>query len=71
MEKLMYNRLLNFLDKFNLLAHNQYGFRKNHSTFMALMDIQCNISEAMNNNHYSIGIFLTFQKLSTRSIIIY
>jgi len=62
MEKLMYNRLLNFLDKFNLLAHNQYGFRKNHSTFMALMDIQCNISEAMNNNHYSIGIFFDLSK---------
>lgn len=65
MEKLMYNRLIRFLDKFNLLSPNQYGFKQNHSTFMALMDIQCNITEAMNNNNYSMGIFLIYPKPST------
>ena len=37
LEKLISIRLLSFIDKYNILSYSQYGFRKNHSTYMALM----------------------------------
>ena len=30
LEKLVYNRLLDFINQHNLLSKNQYGFRKKH-----------------------------------------
>ena len=36
LEKVVYNCLLKFLNKFNILSDNQYGFRKHHSTAYAL-----------------------------------
>ena len=36
-EKLMCNRLIDFIEKHQLLYQYQFGFRKNHSTFMALV----------------------------------
>ena len=36
LEKVVYNRLLKFLNKFNMFSDNQYGFRKHHSTAYAL-----------------------------------
>ena len=37
LEKLMYNRLLHYLNVNNILIDNQYGFWKGHSTSMALI----------------------------------
>ena len=36
-EEFMYNRLIDFIEKHQLLYQYQFGFRKNHSTFMALV----------------------------------
>ena len=36
-EKVMYNRLIDFLETFSILNNSQFGFRKMHSTYMALM----------------------------------
>ena len=36
LERVMYNRLLRFLNNHNILSDNQYGFRKHHSTAYAL-----------------------------------
>ena len=33
LERIVYNRLINFWNKFNILSNNQYGFRKNHSYY--------------------------------------
>ena len=35
-ERLMYNRLIDFIEKHQLLYQYQFGFHKNHSTFMTL-----------------------------------
>ena len=35
----MYNRMKDYIDKHNLLYSSQYGFRKDHSTQDALLDI--------------------------------
>ena len=61
-EKIMYNRLLNFLDTYNILFKNQFGFRKNHSTYMATMLLMEGITKSLENSEYVIGIFLDFSK---------
>lgn len=38
-EKILYDRIYKYFDKFSLLNFHQYGFRKNHSTSMAIYDI--------------------------------
>jgi hypothetical protein len=39
LEKVMYKRFMDFLYKFQIINHHQYGFRKNHSTFMAILEL--------------------------------
>ena len=34
-EEVMYNRFLQFLEKYKILTNSQFGFRKLHSTYMA------------------------------------
>ena len=60
-EKLMYIRLIKFLDK-NVLSENQFGFRSGHSTQQAILCIIDRIQRAINNRNYSCGIFLDFSK---------
>ena len=36
-ERLMYNHILNFINKHKLFNKFQFGFRNNHLTFMALI----------------------------------
>ena len=62
LEKLMYNRLLSFLNKCNVINKNQFGFRNNHSTYMALLIMLENIRNALDNGECAVGIFLDFQK---------
>lgn len=47
LEKIAYFRLINYLDKHKLLARNQYGFRKNHSTSLALLYLYDKITAAV------------------------
>ena len=49
LEKIFYNRLMNFLNSNNLLYLRQYGFRTNMSTSMAIMELVENITTAMDN----------------------
>ena len=62
LERLMYNRLYNFLTEHNILSMNQFGFRKNYSTCLALMDLVDSISKNIDEGNYSIGIFLDLSK---------
>jgi hypothetical protein len=41
---------------------NQYGFRKNHSTSFALIDLYDKISSAIDRREISVGIFLDLSK---------
>ena len=62
LERLMYNRILDFLNKHKILNKYQFGFRTNHSTYMALIILLENIMKALENGESAIGIFLDFQK---------
>ena len=56
----MYNRLMAFIEKFKILYDFQFGFRKAHSTAMALISVYDQISKALQS--YSIGVYLDFSK---------
>ena len=62
LEKLMYKRLLAFLNKHNILYKLQFGFRSGHSTAMALMCLVDNIAKSIDNGEYTLGVFLDFSK---------
>ena len=56
LERLVYNRTYEFLPKNNILYKKQYGFRTNHSTYMALIDFIKDVSEAIDEGMNTIGI---------------
>ena len=39
------------------LSKNQYGFRKNHSTSLALLDLYDKISLAIDRKEFAVGVF--------------
>ena len=61
-EKVMYSRILNFIENNHLLFENQFGFRKLHSSYMALMVLIDKITHALESGKHVIGIFLDFSK---------
>ena len=61
-ERLMYNRLIIFIEKHKLLYQYQFGFRRNHSTFMALVILLENITTALDNTEFAICILIYFRK---------
>ena len=61
-EKILYNRLIKYIDKFQILYKYQFGFRKNHSTEHALIEITDQIRLAMDNNKITCGIFVDLSK---------
>ena len=58
----MYNRLIEFLETYKILVNQQFGFRKLHSSYMALMMLMDKLITALENNEIVIGIFLDFSK---------
>src|SRR6218665_3357676 len=62
LEKLMATRLSTYLDNFSLLSPAQFGFQRGKLTYMATLEMQNCISEAMNFNIYSLGVFFDISK---------
>ena len=61
-EKLMYSRLFSFLNNSNALYQLQFGFRNNHSTNHALVQITEDIREAIDSDNFACGVFIDLQK---------
>lgn len=61
-EKIVYTRLISFIDKQNILFPAQYGFRKHHSTQLAIIDIVDKIHKNMDNKEYTCGVFIDLKK---------
>ena len=61
-EKLLHKRLISFLEKHKLLFIHQYGFRKLHSTTLALIEITDKLKENIDIGNYAMGIFLDLTK---------
>ena len=61
-ERIMYNRLFNFLNKHNLLSENQYGFRKGLSTYMAALELVNFVSDGFDCKETTLGCFIDLSK---------
>ena len=61
-ERVFYERLLNFLIKKKILYEFQFGFRREHTTSMALLASLDKIIDALERREYTIGVFLDFSK---------
>ena len=62
LERIVYKRLINFLNHNNILSDSQYGFRNKYSTSLALINIANKIVDAFEENSFLIGIFIDLSK---------
>ena len=62
LEKIFNVRLLNFLNSNNVLHNEQYGFRQNYSTELAVLEMIDKITTSIDNKRYCIGIFIDLKK---------
>jgi hypothetical protein len=61
-EKIMYSRLIDFLNKNNILFPRQFGFRRGHSTSHALLSITERIFQALDRGQVACGVFIDLKK---------
>ena len=61
-EKIMYQRLNNFLEETNCFYNLQFGFRLNLSTNNALLSIIENIQTDLDNGDFAAGVFIDLKK---------
>lgn len=61
-ERVMYERVLNFLNKYNTLVEQQFGFRKNKSTTLAIFTLVKSILNNLNSKVSSCALFLDLSK---------
>ena len=62
LEKLFNNRLDDFLEKNDLLVDEQYGFRKERSTSMAITQLIEELTNANEDKKFTIGVFIDLKK---------
>lgn len=61
-EKVIKKRLLDFVNKTNLLNKNQFGFRENIGTNDAIAKLTTLITNSLDNHEKCAGIFIDLQK---------
>ena len=61
-EKVINNRMVDFLDDHEILSKTQFGFRKNMGTETALMHYIDHIQNELNNKKHAISIFMDLSK---------
>ena len=61
-EKILHARLTKYIEDFNILYKYQFGFRKNHSTELALIEIVDQIRMSLDKGDMTCGIFVDLSK---------
>ena len=61
-EKIMYEIIVTFLNANNILYKFKFGFRPKHSPYLALITLIDQLTVAIENGDYAIGVFLDFSK---------
>ena len=61
-EKVINNRMVEYLDKYRLLSKTQYGFRKNMGTENALLNYIDFLQKELNDKKYAISVFIDLSK---------
>ena len=61
-EKLLHARIYSYLIRYNLLNDQQFGFRKNSSTTLAISKIHNDLLRNIDQGLYSCSLFLDLSK---------
>ena len=61
-EKILYARLYKFLKKHNVIYKNQYGFRSNVSTVLAMLNVVTSCYDNINESCYTTLSFVDLRK---------
>ena len=62
LEKIIHAQLERYLAKNNILADNQFGFRKGLSTSIAIFEVLKRLGEGWNDNMFSGCVFIDFSR---------
>ena len=62
LERIIYTRLINFLQVNDIFSNFQFGFRQKHSTSHALLTFIEKVTQAIDKHSHMLGIFLDFSK---------
>ena len=57
-EKVIHDQLYEYFNKYNLLAEQQYGFRKQHSTEYAAVKLVDHVSKKMENGKTPTNVYI-------------
>ena len=71
LERLVYNRLISYIDDNKLLHEYQFGFQKGKSTHLAMMILVYKITEALEQGETVVGVFFLFLRPLILLIIIF
>jgi hypothetical protein len=71
LEKLYYNRLMSFINTHNVLHRNQFGFRRNKSTSLAIATVLSTLLQKSSNNMRSVFTLLDLKKHLISLIMIF
>ena len=63
-ERLIYNRLHSFLEKYNILFTSQYDFHKQSSTEHATLGLIDSVVNVLNDKHYALAVFIDTKPLT-------
>lgn len=61
-EKCLKDRIMDYLESFNLLSSNQYGFRNGKNTELAIYDLVSSINESLDRSEKCLAVFLDLAK---------
>ena len=61
-ERIIYNRLLSFLERNKTIVSSQYGFRHNRSTTHPILDLITSCFDNINSKQYTTLLFLDIRK---------
>jgi len=61
-EKIVHNRLYNYMTNNSLMNKNQYGFRKGHSTINAVSKFAHDTLLSLESSNYTLSMFLDLSK---------
>ena len=62
LERVVYERLMEFITTNNILTDSQFGFRPKRSTETALLDFTNHVLNAFDNEQFTLSIFLDLSK---------
>ncbi len=54
--------MMSFIEEKNILYESQYGFRKNMSTSLAILELVENITTSIDDCKSTVGIFIDLKK---------